>query len=76
MRNCLFSSEIIYLTIPVQFKGCFGDAWMYIRHLRILTNSIYILVLVFALSDVFDYTKAHEQSWPELKLYALSFLFI
>ena len=23
-----------------------------------------------ALSDVFDYTKAHKQSWPELKLYA------
>ena len=32
-----------------------------IRHLRILINSIYILPdSCLALSDVFDYTKAHE----------------
>ena len=62
MSNSLFLSEIIYLTIPVQFESCFGEAWMYvlyiyflqnnkelrsqIRHLRISINSIYIMALV------------------------------
>ena len=85
MSNCLFSSEIIYLTIPVQFKGCFGDTWMYvmyiyflqndeelrnqIRHLRILINSIYILVLVLRCPLFLIIEEHTKKSWPELKLY-------
>ena len=90
MSNCLFWSEIIYLTIPVVFKGCFGDVWMYvmyiyflknheelrnqIKHLRILINSIYILVLILRCPMFFIIQKHTKQSWPELMLYAASCL--
>ena len=41
MSNCLFLSEIIYLTIPVQFfKGCFEDAWMYVMYTVISINVV------------------------------------
>ena len=36
MSSCLFSSKIIYLAIPVQFKGCFGDTWMYAMYIYFL----------------------------------------
>ena len=34
--TAFFSSEIIYLTIPVHFESCFGEAWMYVMYIYLL----------------------------------------
>ena len=44
-------------------------------NLRILINSIYILVLVLRCPTFLLIQKHTKQSWPELKLYAASCLF-